>query len=74
MYFDRQAGREERREFLLLLLLLSFEEQSFWRAMGQVERGFVYVSVEVVVVIVVVARPKTVLEWVIVFAILVVTG
>lgn len=38
MYFDRQAGREERREFLLLL---SFEEQSFWRAMGQVERGFV---------------------------------
>lgn len=40
MYFDRQAGREERREFLLLLLL-SFEEQSFWRAMGQVERGFV---------------------------------
>lgn len=36
MYFDRQAGREERREFLL-----SFEEQSFWRAMGQVERGFV---------------------------------
>lgn len=37
MYFDRQAGREERREFLLL----SFEEQSFWRAMGQVERGFV---------------------------------
>lgn len=41
MYFDRQAGREERREFLLFLLLLSFEEQSFWRAMGQVERGFV---------------------------------
>lgn len=39
MYFDRQAGREERREFLFLLL--SFEEQSFWRAMGQVERGFV---------------------------------
>lgn len=70
MYFDRQAGREERREFLLL----SFEEQSFWRAMGQVESGFVYVSVEVVVVIVVVARPKTVLEWVIVFATLVVTG
>lgn len=70
MYFDRQAGREERREFLLL----SFEEQSFWRATGQVERGFVYVSVEVVVVIVVVARPKTVLEWVIVFATLVVTG
>lgn len=70
MYFDRQAGREERREFLLL----GFEEQSFWRATGQVERGFVYVSVEVVVVIVVVARPKTVLEWVIVFATLVVTG
>lgn len=69
MYFDRQAGREERREFFL-----SFEEQSFWRATGQVERGFVYVSVEVVVVIVVVARPKTVLEWVIVFATLVVTG
>lgn len=41
MYFDRQAGREERREFLLLFLLWSFEEQSFWRAMGQVERGFV---------------------------------
>lgn len=38
MYFDRQAGREERRE---LLFLLSFEEQSFWRATGQVERGFV---------------------------------
>lgn len=70
MYFDRQAGREERREFLLL----SFEEQSFWRAMGQVERGFVYVSVEVVVVIVVVAGPKKVLEWVIVFATLLVTG